>query len=492
MANLTTIATLQASVNNNSTVTVPAGVTSAHLGIAVFMSANIVSTGSIPAISGWNSKVSNPTVGSVEWTVLTRNGGMNAGDVLTITENKTTQFDLYMIWYDAGGMDIVTIGTPGGRSGTSSSTTVIPGITTMAIGQNVIAIATEQSPAAGTRVSSWSGNYAPATDSFVESASAAATSNLFAHFPANAAAATGNLTASYNMTSGVAVGILLGLAVPSLSSFHDQFTTTHWATSGSDPTVDWYSTYSDSQILMSGGALEIPFLSGAPFMYPKTSFAFANSQVWAEVTMQDNQVGTFSMRLTTDNPAELGHSFTSIGISAGGALYTNERVYTGGTATDSIHTFTVNAGLSPIGLRIRHGGGTLVYYDYTYDNINWYNLDARNISAFNPATDYVRLMFQTGTSDSSDHMTTYAVVQNLNASGWIANTSAPWVGAYTWSYWDGAKEVQISVDTQWSYALFVTYPAYPDTTVYPDADYPGPANYPGGAVYPDFAPIYPS
>lgn len=214
---ITKIASLDAVNASGSVFTVPAGVTTAHLGILVLSSAN---TGDAWTVSGWTSRATNPSgVNNMSFQVLTRLGGLAAGNTFTIAYNSgTPSTHVSVVWYDTAGRDVDIIGTPGTRGGTSQATITIPGITTSAA-TDVIVISQERTTATGTTISSWSPS-APTQDAYVESNATlyptnnTDTSVYFGHFMQGAAGATGSYTPTYSAASGNGAGLLISLTAP--------------------------------------------------------------------------------------------------------------------------------------------------------------------------------------------------------------------------------------------------------------------------------------
>jgi hypothetical protein len=218
---VTKIATVNAQILSGTTtnVTVPTGVTTAHLGVLLVADANNYADGSTISISGWTARASSPAAGNNSNVfIFTRNGGVQAGDTLPVVSGGVANaFTLYGVWYNTGGYDVAVIGTPGGRGGTSEATIPIPGITTTVANQDVLVVASERTTATGTVISSWS-PITPTTDYFLEDPSATAntsTSAFFGHFTQATAGATGTITPTYNSGSGNGVGMLMGVAAPS-------------------------------------------------------------------------------------------------------------------------------------------------------------------------------------------------------------------------------------------------------------------------------------
>lgn len=493
---ITPVAFVNSSVTNGGTITVPANVNSSHLGVAVFASNNIYSTGSVPSIDGWISRVNNPSAANfMEWNVLSRLGGMTAGDTITVNVNNSTTFAVYMIWYDTAGLDITNVGAPSGRGTTNSQYVAINGVNATGVGQGVLVISSDKSSATGTNVNSWSGNYTPATDAYAEDLSGTNTSAFFGHFTTTSIGSTGTETANYNQSSGNGVGVQMTLGTPTTGSFLDPFTKSDWNAQGANVNGGIWMTNMDTKtVTMSGGVLSMPFTLGYPYMYPQVSLSFANSTMAIEVNMDDSTIGSFSMRLTSDAAPEQGNSFVSCGIQAGGRLYMNHRTSDG---TDHIQTFsTVVASGSPIGMRLRNSGTSTVYFDTSTDMVNWTNIGSVVVTAFNPTTDLVRPLFQTGAS--TDNWSTYARLMNMNLAKWTPAAPQPFRATSLWSIWNGSKEIEVAPGVGWAYystatdpgpitAVYVSMNTFAGLNIYPTPDaspYPTEGTYPGAATYP--------
>jgi hypothetical protein len=193
------------------TLTVPAGVTTSHLGVMITGSAD-------PALctvtaSGWTSRIASPTGQTNEDVhVLTRLGGLSAGNTFTVSfSGGSVNQHVAVAWFDTSGLDVAVVGTPGTRGGTSSANTVIPAVTTTVANQAVIVLATERTTATGTTISSWTGG-TPTQDLFVEDSTSTATSHFIGHFTQATAGSTGSRTVTYSGGSGNGTGVMLALS----------------------------------------------------------------------------------------------------------------------------------------------------------------------------------------------------------------------------------------------------------------------------------------
>jgi hypothetical protein len=141
------------------------------------------------------------------------------------------------------------VGTGGGRSGTSSANTVIPGITTTAANQDVIFVATERTTATGTTVTGVTGvSPTPSQDYYFENTASTATSLLVDHFTQATPGATGNATVTYSGGSGNGWGMMFGVATASAPV--------------TTPTVQGTATTSDGDDSSSFGSAECPIRCG--------------------------------------------------------------------------------------------------------------------------------------------------------------------------------------------------------------------------------------
>jgi hypothetical protein len=420
--NISPVAFTNGTVANGGTITVPANVAATHLGIAVLASTNQYSVGSVPTLPSWSNKVSDPSIANqMEWNVLTRNGGLRAGDTIPVTVNNGTTFAYYILWYDTSSvgpnLDVNLVGTPGGRGTTNSAFTVVNGINAVA-GQQIIVVASEKSTATGTNVTGFSGNYTPSTDAYAEDVGGTNTSAFFGHFAPTASGATGTVTLNYSTSSGNGVGVLLALGTPKTDSFHDPFTNPHYSTASTPPGL-WQGLLSETASPMGGGLLKMALTTDYAWVYPQMQLDFNNSSFTTEVYMDNVVQGSFSMRLTTDASPQSNTNFVSCGIAAGGGLYMNHRVGSVDNVTN--YAVTVAAGQAVV-LRLRNAGSTTVYFDYSWDYQNWTTLGSKSITCFNPQTDLPRPMFQAGSP--VDHFDQFANVTQMNTNVFLSPPSA--------------------------------------------------------------------
>ena len=91
----------------DASITVPAGVTTSHLGILTVEAANQgIAAMTVP--SGWTLRGANPGTGGSTATLytFTRLGGVKAGDTITVTLPSNTGATTTAAWYDTAGRDI--------------------------------------------------------------------------------------------------------------------------------------------------------------------------------------------------------------------------------------------------------------------------------------------------------------------------------------------------------------------------------------------------
>ena len=188
------------------TITVPAGVTTAHLGFIVIGTDN-------PAlatftISGWTGRVANPTgTGNSAVSMFSRLGGQQAGDTISITASGSGNPWCTAVWYDTGGKDVTIVGTPWTRNGTSQTTDTLPSITTTTPSQPVILVATTRVTTAQTAPSV---SPAATQDAFSYDATTAV-GHWIGHITEASAQATGNYTATWQTASLNGVGVQFGI-----------------------------------------------------------------------------------------------------------------------------------------------------------------------------------------------------------------------------------------------------------------------------------------
>lgn len=205
-----------AAASTSIALTVPAGVVNTHLGVL------LIGTGTNGtdtfSVTGWTSRMSNPTgENNTEAAVLTRLGGMTAGDTVTVTGTIAHFTTIMAVWYDSQGFDVVTVGNPGTRNGTSSVYTTIGGLTTTALKQPVLVCLTERSTATGTTVTGFTGGAGmqPTTDAFYEDPSSSSSVSLWCGSAAvQDPGVVPSLTAQYSTASTNGTGIMLAIYAP--------------------------------------------------------------------------------------------------------------------------------------------------------------------------------------------------------------------------------------------------------------------------------------
>lgn len=197
---------------SNRSFTIPAGIKASDLVIAMLASAapynNNTNNITIP---GWTRVVNKPSqANNTEWLVFWRRGTVS-GDVHSPAVAPTDS-SFSLVAYDTGGRDVALVGAVGGRSGTSSSVTTVPSVTTTYDNADVILLAAERTLATGTAISSITPTVT--VDSFHENNIVASTTYLYAHFAQATKGATGTHTITYSNGSGNGAGILLVIAEP--------------------------------------------------------------------------------------------------------------------------------------------------------------------------------------------------------------------------------------------------------------------------------------
>jgi hypothetical protein len=316
--------------------------------------------------AGWTKQADHPSQANNAcvyiWTGL---GKATAGQTITVSNTGTTSnFTVYAVWLNTGGKDIAIVGTGGGRSGTSSANTVIPGITTTAARQSVIMVATERTTATGTAVNSVSGvNPTPVQDYYFENTTSTANSFLVEHFTQNAAGATGNATVTYSGGSGNGFGMMFGITsatpAPKISTLSDDFTT--------QDNTKWVYAAAAS---VSGGRLSTT---------PNTSFTGnVNSAIAYDLT----ESSVYVQVPQTTNLGN-GHTETFIQLFDTGTNLTSKNSllidYLGGNLTmqyrdsagTSVNLATVTySATTHAWWRIRAASGT-VYWDTSPDGFTW-------------------------------------------------------------------------------------------------------------------------
>jgi hypothetical protein len=342
-----------------TTFTVPAGVTSSHFCLAMTATADSYTVAPATALPGFTVRVANPSQANNSGiSVLTRLGGMTAGDTLTFTPPDSSGFAYYLVWFDTGGRDVALTGAVGGRSGTSSSTVTIPSITTTSGGQDVLVVATERTTADGTTITGWSPS-APIQDLFLEEATQTDTSCFIGHFTQATAGATPAMTATYSGGSGNGAGVALALG-SAVGTLTDDFTTKNTAKWG------W-----GAGAAVASGRLSLP-LNTSYSGYITTAdvgvgYDLTNSSLLWQVAQYGNPAGTsgqFYAKLDIAGSTDVN---TLSWVVNGGTLVAQRTV--GGTTTQIASIPGVNA-TAHGWLRIAHAG-TTVTWSYSADGRTW-------------------------------------------------------------------------------------------------------------------------
>lgn len=197
--------------------TVPAGVSATDLGVIVVGTDD--SNPIVPSAPGWTARAINPSgYNNMSWSVLTRLGGLKAGDTLTLTLSGPNDIEnVLAAWFNTGGRDVVVTGTPTTRNGVSQAFTTLPGITTTQPGMDVLVVASERTLSDGTTISSWAPSDVTASY-FVEEPTYTDVSHFLGYLAGpDTPGPTGSRTVTYSHTSGNGAGILLGLGLPGVN-----------------------------------------------------------------------------------------------------------------------------------------------------------------------------------------------------------------------------------------------------------------------------------
>lgn len=209
---LTPIASVAIDYPDNVTtyaVTVPAGVTTSHLGVLVYSSANAGSR--TAASSGWTSRVTNPAgETNHEVGIFTKLGGHSAGGTVTITVSSAAAGRVTMAWYDSQGRDIEAVGTVYTRNGASLATITFPAMVTSGT-RNFLLLGTERT-AGSVAISSWDNAFPPTVDLYSRSADTAvrATGHMIGRFNSDGSSPQHVVTLTASSTN--ATGVLMTLA----------------------------------------------------------------------------------------------------------------------------------------------------------------------------------------------------------------------------------------------------------------------------------------
>lgn len=207
-----------AATNNgvsSTTITVPTGVTTSHLGI-LFLTTDNAGTVTYTVTGSWTNRVQNPTgQNNEEVSIYTKLGGFTAGDTFTITPSLSRNIQITAVWVNTGGQDISIVGSVGTRNGTSVATITIPAVTTTVANSEILVLATERTTATGTTISSWSPS-APTQLYFLEN-NTPSTTHYVGTFTQATAGSTGTRTPTFNSASGNGTGVMF-VVPPSAST----------------------------------------------------------------------------------------------------------------------------------------------------------------------------------------------------------------------------------------------------------------------------------
>jgi hypothetical protein len=503
------IASLTTNNASGSTFTVPSGVTVGHLGILILGSAN---TGDQWTVTGWNSRVLNPTgVGNMSFQVFTRLGGLKAGDTFTVaynTGNPATQ--VTVVWLDTQFRDIDIVGTPWTRNGTSLTTTTISGIAT-SFATDLILVAQERTTAANTTISSWSPS-TPTQDAYFESNTTTFPSNNTdtSHYigrVTQSAAGSTDYTVTYNGGSGNGVGVMFSLAGNAKAgTFADSFSST---------TIDrslW--TPNTGAETITGNRLAVRAGGEGQGVVSFRNLDLTNSSICVEAVPAPGTTDPTDYTVVQIYPDGTGQSkYVQFGI-AGNA----------GSPVMWIDSDTGNLANMPYDavnhrwLRFRSGTGNTIYLETSFNGMDgsWVTRATLN-ATWTPNNIKLSLSATTGMNPGG-----MAYFDNINTppAGYWATT--------LWSTWDGTKEIVFSglvtlfngsVETPENYFTrdndpyssrtsplycgptvmagpymlpYPEYVPYPSTTVYPSEvnEYPSGLTYPQATNYP--VSLYPS
>lgn len=194
-------------------ITVPAGVTTAHTGVIVW--GGVVGTITSVTSPGWTATLPAKAASNSTVAVLTRVGGVTAGQVITITSSGTSASTAVACWYDAIGIDAITA-TPYTRGGVSLTTTKAPPVITTVADETVLIICTERTLSTPTTVSLSGGTQRV----YYEGTSSSTTSILIAEQTQAAIGSTPEQTATYSGASGNGLGLQLALVGPVVASIY--------------------------------------------------------------------------------------------------------------------------------------------------------------------------------------------------------------------------------------------------------------------------------
>ena len=204
---INSVALDDASALTTRNITVPSGVTTAHMGIIMIGTASGAQP--LPVISNW-ATVAGPTTATNEtWSVFKRLGGHTASDTITINTTTTAETcGILAVWLDTGGKDIDVTGATTVR-GSSVATNTAASIT-LSQDEMVLLISSERTTATGTTVTGVS----PATPTLLayhEGVTGANVSHYISYFDPGASGATAAQTITYSgaSTNGGALQVSL-------------------------------------------------------------------------------------------------------------------------------------------------------------------------------------------------------------------------------------------------------------------------------------------
>jgi hypothetical protein len=412
----------RATANTTVNLTVPAGVTTAHLGVLV---CHTNQSGTVDfSVSGWTQRTENPTgEGASETAVFTRLGGVTAGNVVTVTLSAARIVGVHIMWYNTGGNDIALAGTAGTRSGVSGTTLTIPGITTTVASQDVIVIAKQHTPGGGATITGWTPS-APVMDYDDECGTSGYNFIRFSHFTQATAGATGNYVATFNLASPDAVGVMFGIAVPGVVTNPKIATFTEAFSSGTINTSTWEVSGTPAPTIDSNSRLAVPLTPDYGGVQTWQAYDLTSSSVYAQMFVppqgtDNGGSGTNESQITLCSTLSRYNADNEIMIQyTAGGLWIAYR--NGGTEVGT-WVDAYNPAVHGTWFRVRHTTGTTVIVDSSVDATTWVQ---RATGAISWDLTAVTLGFWAGRWGTETASTAY--FDNVNTAPVAATVTTVW------------------------------------------------------------------
>lgn len=227
LTTFTKIAQLTTNNAGGNSFTVPAGVTTSHLGVLSIASAT--ANDNFTVSSPWIGRSgARPGMGSMSWGVWTSIGGLAAGQTFTVTSSNGGAIHVVATWLDTGGRDVNRVGNATTRNNSYQRALAIDPVTVSGANSEVLIVAVERLVGGGVLIEDKS----RFTDDYVyhENTTGARTDTAqyigdYLQIPGGN---TGITTIVYTLASTMAAGVQLGITppVPAANAKISTFTST--------------------------------------------------------------------------------------------------------------------------------------------------------------------------------------------------------------------------------------------------------------------------